>query len=110
MTETGQKWAKVVSQMGRKWPEMAENGLKMAETGRMLAVIVQKMSQIGRKWSKMVENWHKWAAKWATHGQKLPIMADNGQSYFGHFWPVWTGYDHLCTICVPFLTLLVARK
>ena len=41
-----------MGQMGRKWPEMAEDGLKMAETGRILAVIVQKMSQNGRHMAK----------------------------------------------------------
>ena len=59
MPESGSKVTAIVPKMGQNWSKMgrkcAENGLKMAETCRILAVIVQKISEIGRKWSKMVE-------------------------------------------------------
>ena len=48
----------------------------MAETGRILAAIVQKISQIGRNWSKLVEN----GRKWLTITKRLQKCAENENS------------------------------
>ena len=67
---------------GRKWPKVAQNGLKWAKNGRKWAKIIQKMVDNGQKWAKIGRKWTETKPKngpqMDEHGRKL---GDNGQKW-----------------------------